>query len=116
MLGQNAKDFFKTAAADGETGSEAFAYERAVNSIMITCFLFVIGLLILLLGVFKACLHNISKDHDMSVKYVKKSNSRAVQCEEHQQVVFRDSVDFFKYPDEMTKLIMQHNERRRKQE
>lgn len=78
-LGQNAKEFFITAArADGETGSEAFAYERAVNSIMITCFLFVIGLLILLLGVFKACLHNISKDHDMSVKYVKKSNSRAV--------------------------------------
>ena len=67
-LGQNAKEFFVTVAktsGDGESGVDAYRYERATNSLMIMSFLFVIGTLILLLGVFKACIHRISNDYDM---------------------------------------------------
>ena len=120
-LGQNAKDFFeKVGKTNDESGMEAYRSERATNSLMIMGFLLVLGLLILLLGVFKACIHRISNDYDMKKDEEKYEQGPFARTGDkrvtHQQVVFNDNVDYFRYQDEMTKLIMQHNERRRQKE
>merc|ERR1712137_619594 len=110
---QNGKKFFiDVGEISGDSGEDAFAFERMTNSLMIAIFLFVIGVLICTLGIIKTCIWRISNQHDMSAKYVKKSNSRWVVIEPSEQVVFKSHVDYWMEPDPVTRQIMQHNEKR----